>query len=186
MEKNKIIIIIMAIVILMLFGYIAYDKLSNKSIDESTETESEVVKNRTMTDVVGKYIANFEVPNDEQCPNLKLTLTLHDNGIFTYVHGSCVETGILGNYYLNGDEIVLTNWFHSNSGTDLGITKGTKILKIEKDGTIVDDNVKMNNYEEIKKANLTKTGDAPKFDISNRLAAAFFSENNHTILEPGI
>ena len=42
-----------------------------------------------------------------------ITLNLYDNGIFTYTYSQYVPYGTFWNYYIDGNNIVLTTWFNT-------------------------------------------------------------------------
>ena len=160
---------------------------ADKCIDENTNTEdTKVTKN---ADVIGTYTTKFEnLKGDGDVNSASITLTLHQNGVFTYVFNQYAPVGVLGNYTIEDDKIILTNWFNSDSGTGLHITKGIKTLTINSDGSITDNNIKNKSLvdNEITSANLVKGDSQSQFDLSNRLGTAFFTGTDHTISEPAM
>ena len=201
MEKEKnnggliALVIILFLLVLVLGGYIVYDKVLSKSEtpnnptqsqQENTSTTSSV---KTVSDVVGQYTAKFEnLKSDGDMNTASITLNLYENGVFTYVFSQYAPFGTLGNYTIDGDKIILTNWFNTNSGTGLDITKGTKTLTINSDGSIIDNSIKTKLLvdNEITTVTLTKSSNSTQFDLSNRLGTGLFTESNHTISEPAM
>ena len=115
-------------------------------------------------------------------------LTLYENGIFSYRFSQYAPIGTFGNYMIDGDKIILTNWFNTASDVSLTVTKGTKTLTINSDGSITDDNIKIKvlTDNEITTVKLIRTDDVKDFNLSNGLGAAFFDGSNHTVSEPAI
>lgn len=89
----------------------------------------------------------------------------------------------MGNYTINDNKITLTYWFNTGSDVDLKATKGEKTLIINSDNSITDNNFK---HSETKTAKLVKKSDLQNYELSNRLAAAFFTGENHEMSEPGM
>ena len=142
----------------------------NTSIEDTTETSK--------SNVVGTYTAKFEnLKGDGDMNTASITLNLYENGVFTYVFSQYAPIGVLGNYTIEDNKIILNNWFNSNSGTGLNITKGTKTLIINSDGSITDNSIKNKSLvdNEITTANLIKGDSQAQFDLGNRLSAACLS-----------
>ncbi len=194
-EKNKngvnLLLVFVTIILAILCVLFATDTISfktaDKCVDEDTNIEeTTIIKN---ANVIGTYTAKFEnLKGDGDVNSASISLTLHENGVFTYVFSQYAPVGVLGNYTIEDDKIILTNWFNSDSGTGLHITKGTKILTINSDGSITDNNIKNKSLvdNEITSANLVKGDGQSQFDLSNRLGTAFFTESDHTISEPAM
>ena len=196
-DKNGVIILLVILVIILavlcvLFATGTIDLKSdsennNQNTNDTTNT-TEVSKNN-ISSVVGMYSAKFEnLKDDENMSSASITLYLYENGVFTYVFNQFAPVGVLGNYTVEDDKIILTNWFNSNSGTDLSITKGSKTLTINSDGSITDSNIKNKSLVDnnITTANLIKGDSQSQFDLSNRLGTAFFTSEDHTISEPAM
>ena len=192
MEKNnKVLIIALLLLVIILGGYIAYDKLlSNNNKEEVKTPDNNVMINyRTISDVAGKYTVKYDNLKDTgDVKSATVTLSLYEDGIFTYVYSQYAPYGTIGSYYVENDKIILKNWFNSGSGTGLSVTKGTKTLTISDDGKISDNNINVKPLidSEITVITLAKDGELTQFDLSNRLGTAFFTESNHTISEPAM
>ena len=194
-DKSRInlLLIFITIILAVLCVLFATETISFKShSDTNTKstndnaTESEALKNN-FSSVAGTYSAKFEnLKGSGNETSASITLTLHENGIFTYVFNHYTPSGVLGNYTIEDNKIILTNWFNSYSSTDLQITKGTKTLTINSDGSITDSNIKNKALvdNEITSAKLIKGDSKSQFDLSNRLGAAFFTGSDRTISEP--
>lgn len=186
-------VIILCLLVLGMGGYIIYDKVLNDNenleqtpkILNTQKEETKITKN--INDIAGQYVVEYTNLKTEDGNNNKgtITLNLYDNGIFGYTYSQYAPYGTFGNYYIDGDTIVLTTWFNTTSGTDLIIAKGSKTLKINSDGTISDNNIKAKELidNEITEATLTKNDTNLNSENmpSNSLGAAFFTASNHTI-----
>ena len=194
-----IIIILIAFIVLLLTGVInlnTNDKVKNSQVDNIKAVENNNIQSsiKSVKDVVGRYkteYKNIEINGSEA--ELDILLTLYENGIFSYIYSFGPPSGTLGNYVVNNNKVILTYWYNTNSGSGLNITKGEKELIINEDGSITDSNIKNGMLKEILEENnisiieLEKTDDnVDKFDISNTLGAAYFTENNHSFADPVI
>ena len=185
-----IIVILAVLCVLFATGTISLksDSENNNQNTNDTTNTMETSKNN-INSIAGMYTAKFENlkgVGDEDTASI--TLYLYENGVFTYVFSHYAPTGVLGNYTIEDDKIILTNWFNSNSGTELNITKGNKTLTINSDGSITDNNLKNKPLVDnnITTANLIKSDSQSQFDLSNRLGTAFFTSTDHTISEPAM
>ena len=194
-EKNKngviVLLVVIIVILLALVVLLATGTVSFKSVDKCTDDKTNIEETQKInnSDVVGTYTAKFEnLKGEGDVNSASITLTLHENGVFTYVFNQYAPVGVLGNYTIEDDKIYLTNWFNSDSGTGLHITKGTKTLTINSDGSITDNNIKNKSLvdNEITTANLIKGDNQSQFDLSNRLGTAFFTGTDHTISEPAM
>jgi len=176
--------------LLVLYG-MGYLNFKTDSIKEPVNNNVNEEENKT-SNIAGMYNVTLNnLKNIEDKNNIStasITLNLYENGIFTYELRQNVPSGVLGNYTIKDNKITLIYWFNTDSGTTLRITKGTKILTIDSDGSIIDNNIKIENLinNNINTIKLTKSDNKPQFDLSNRLSAAFFNESYHTIEEPNI
>lgn len=180
-ERNKnvvnLLLVFITIILAILCVLFATDtisfKMSDKCADENTIIEGTLkIKN---SDIIGMYTAKFDnLKGDGDVNSASITLALYENGVFTYLFSQYAPVGVLGNYTIKDDKIILTNWFNSNSGTELSITKGTKTLTINSDGSITDNNIKNKPLidNEITTANLVKVSSQTQFDLGNRLSVA--------------
>ena len=185
------IIVILAILCILFatetISFKSHSDTNTKSTRDNA-TKSASLKNN-FSSVAGTYTAKFEnLKGDGDETSASITLTLHENGVFTYVFSQYTPSGVLGNYTIDDDKIILTNWFNSYSSTDLQITKGTKTLTINSDGSITDSNIKNKSLvnNDIISANLIKGYTKSQLYLSNRLGAAFFTGSDRTISEPAM
>ena len=200
-KKNStgvlILLVIFIILTVLLGGYIAYDKLLSKN--ETSENQSQNINtpakeeqkslSKNFSEITGIYTTKLENLKDSgEESTATVQLTLYENGIFSYRFSQYAPIGTFGNYMIDGDKIILTNWFNTASDVSLTVTKGTKTLTINSDGSITDDNIKIKvlTDNEITTVKLVRTDDVKDFDLSNRLATAFFDEVNHTIADPSL
>ena len=200
-KKNStgvlILLVIFIILTVLLGGYIAYDKLLSKN--ETSENQSQNINtpakeeqkslSKNFSEITGIYTTKLENLKDSgEESTATVQLTLYENGIFSYRFSQYAPIGTFGNYMIDGDKIILTNWFNTASDVSLTVTKGTKTLTINSDGSITDDNIKIKvlTDNEITTVKLIRTDDVKDFNLSNRLGAAFFDGSNHTVSEPAI
>ena len=200
-KKNStgvlILLLIFIILTVLLGGYIAYDKLLSKN--ETSENQSQNINtpakeeqkslSKNFSEITGIYTTKLENLKDSgEESTATVQLTLYENGIFSYRFSQYAPIGTFGNYMIDGDKIILTNWFNTASDVSLTVTKGTKTLTINSDGSITDDNIKIKvlTDNEITTVKLIRTDDVEDFNLSNRLGAAFFDGSNHTVSEPAI
>lgn len=196
-KKNStgvlILLVFFIVLTLLLGGYIAYDKLLSKNeTPENPNTnintpakEDQKSLSKNFSEITGIYTAEFNnLKSEGDKSTATMQLTLYENGIFSYRFSQYAPIGTFGNYIIDGDKIILTNWFNTGSDVSLTVTKGTKTLTINSDGSITDDNIKVST--EITTVKLIRTDDVKDFDLSNRLGAAFFDGSNRTVSEPAI
>ena len=81
-------------------------------------------------------------------------LYLFNNGTFKYEYCSIFAQGVIGNYIIKGNKIVLNKLFETGSDIGLTVTEGEAELNLNEDGTI---------------SNINKILDEPDFinDLSN-------------------
>ena len=170
-----IIIILLALCTLFATGKISLkDNTNNAQSNNNVEMQTE--DNVTTNNVTGEYtveVTNLKAQDENN--SATLTLSLYDNGIFTYTYSQYASYGTLGNYVIEGNKIVLTTWFNTDSGTGLRIAKGSKTLIISNDGTIIDNDIKVQTLVDnnISAVTLIKTNKEIKsYDINNQLNAA--------------
>lgn len=196
-EKNKkgvvVLLAVLVVILAVLCVLFAIGAINLKSVEmvDNNANENTATPAKTVSDVVGQYTAEFTdlKTEDENFNKASITLNLYDNGVFTYTFSQYAPYGTFGNYYVNGETIVLTTWFNTDSGTGLNIAKGSKTLTINSDGTISDNSIKAKGLtdNEITSAILKKNdNDISSFEPSDRLSVAFFNESNHTVSEPAM
>ena len=185
-EKNKFkgmnlfIMGVLIVTIIALVTYIVITLSKNKNMAENTEqigktTEVQQIQNatkteniRTMKDIAGTYKATSQ--------DRIIELVLYSNGLFEYTDYTYAAKGILGNYYLSEDNIVLENLFNTYSDTSVTSTSGTIKLIINKDGIITDNRYPVDEQKTIT-INLIKTEEqAKELNLSERLSDTL-SEN---------
>ena len=142
-KKNStgvlILLVIFIILNVLLGGYIAYDKLLSKN--ETSENQSQNINtpakeeqkslSKNFSEITGIYTTKLENLKDSgEESTATVQLTLYENGIFSYRFSQYAPIGTFGNYMIDGDKIILTNWFNTASDVSLTVTKGTKTLTI--------------------------------------------------------
>lgn len=187
-----IIVILAVLCVLFATGTISLtNNISNKTqqIESNTNAvqEEKKISSKKISEITGIYTTKFEnLKSEGDESTATMQLTLYENGIFSYRFNQYAPYGTFGNYIIDGDKIILTNWFNTASDVSLTVTKGTKTLTINSDGSITDDNIKIKvlTDNEITTAKLIRTDDVKDFDLSSRLGIAFFDESNRTVSEP--
>ena len=153
------IIILLILLILGLAGYICYDKFIAKSNDSKCSKDECNCANKanngaespsnnlntkyTYEDVAGVYSfeqKTGEVEDGNAVEDVIYSGELHlmVNGTYEYKDSISVggEGGKIGNYIIEGDSIILNNWFSSGTGSGLNISKvPNKLFDIKINGS---------------------------------------------------
>lgn len=163
MQENKgtrlniltflLIIVIIAIIIM---GYSIYKIYNDKEIDNSqaekidnqvsnfeqpkSDEENNVKEQQTSniysySNVQGLYKGSIK---DKDGVDRKYELYLSETGTFIYVNYVDSEKGIVGNYTIVDDKIILNYLFNKGNDAELTVTEGKKELKIGENYTITD------------------------------------------------
>lgn len=104
--------------------------------DEKNNTKEEKTNNDyTYSNIQGLYKANTK---DKDGENRKYELYLSETGTFIYVNYVDSETGIVGNYTIVDDQIILNYLFSKGNDAELTATEGKKVLKIGENNIITD------------------------------------------------
>lgn len=115
--------------------------VSNTKKDEKIAASASI----SYEDVKGLYV--YKDNKDEEFYYLEL----QEDGKFNYIFGSRVANGFIGNYTIEGNNIVLSQWF--STGTDIAISPagGTITVLLNDDGTITDKNnlLKLDNAKDV-------------------------------------
>lgn len=107
---------------------------------QTTSTQQEINKSYSIKDITGAYkFTKQEKVNGENI-DIECILYLYDNGTFGYSHMAMIEQGIMGNYIIEDNTIILNKLFRHGNDLSLGTTKGQLRLKINEDNTITDSN----------------------------------------------
>ena len=137
MEKNKglvVSVIVLLIAVLLLGGYIIYDKFFDNKSDNKVITEKIIKDNKSemkyeIANIKGYYTYE-NGKNTSESEYEKYELTLLDNGLFVYTLENVASNTIIGNYYIDGNNIIL-NYLY-----DSGIIGGPSLLTISGSRTI--------------------------------------------------
>ena len=108
---------------------------NNELIDDSNNKEKKIDFNSVSG--IYKYSKNVGEDNGIYCE-----LILYKNGMFKYECAEMFVVGVIGNYIIDGNEIVLNKLFETGSDISLTVTEGETRLIINEDGSI-------NNKKEI-------------------------------------
>lgn len=139
MNKNsKIVIVTLCTIIFMLCLFITYDKLLPKdnNINNQISTKDNNDTEKSIKDIIGKYEYAAERTSNE-APNSTYTLNLYENGIFKYTASKGGQVGIIGNYVVDNNQLKLNYIFLTGSDVSLNPLKGTSVLTINEDGSII-------------------------------------------------
>lgn len=133
------------------------NKKETKIVEEKSNT-----KIYTYNDVKGMYKATKEFKqNDGSKWTACYELVLYSDGTYAYDYSVDNAYGVMGNYMINGKEIILNKLF--SHGSDIGVTKnkGQIKLTINDDGSLTDknnllENNKLKNIKLKKKSSIGK------------------------------
>ena len=158
MKDNKFLFLFLGIIIGVVLVLCVL--LLTGSINENTSISDKIDKevtgsNYSLSNLAGYYeFLGSEIiapDGNKATPTYKLYLC--SNGIFRYTYyDCCASSGEIGNYYFDGNKIILNFMFNTSNGTDLFITRGSKELTIENNG-IINGLIKNNNVSFSKKSN---------------------------------
>lgn len=95
-------------------------------------------KSYSYKDIAGYYSAEDKVKVDSQSITVGYTLFLLENGTFRYQYVMNTSNSVIGNYTIVGNEIHLNYLFNGASDASLNATTGSKVLTINEDKTITD------------------------------------------------
>lgn len=132
--------------------------------------------------ITGMYSTIETLNIDGEEKNISFTLYLLEDGTFKYEYSAYAPVGVIGNYIIDDDIIILNYMFNTNSGTDLEVTEGTKKLIITDDKKIVDNDYKYkDDNKNIDSIKLSYKGVAnDNFNINNMLKSSSLSEKDNT------
>ena len=144
--NNNVVTVILVMLVLGLGGFLVYDKVIDKDVEKGSkeevkveQTKKEEVKEYTYKDLAGNYY--FET--DAKIASMpgamaRFWLVLDEKGTFNYQYSNGnAPSGLLGNYYIEDDKIILNYYFETNSGVGIFYKEGSKIIYIE-EGKIID------------------------------------------------
>ena len=144
---KNVIITILAILVLGLGGYLIYDKvLVEETKDTNVEEKVEEVKEEkiyTYEELAGNYYYEKDAEVEEM-PGLmdRFYLVLGKDGTFTYAHRRDTQSGVIGNYMIDGNVITLNYIGSTNNGAGIGeVLDKTHTLIINEDKSITDEKV---------------------------------------------
>ncbi|MDO4963099.1 MAG: hypothetical protein Q4E75_03275 [bacterium] len=159
-SKNRLVIIVVFLILIIfgLVGYIIYDKfMSNNdviNVNENNNEEQKIEQSRQYTyeDVAGVYYYETEmykpIEEEEFYLHNNYFLTLSDDGTFSLDVAVMSHGGLIGNYILKGNKVILNILFSTNNGAGFGFTED---MKQHIELTIKDDNTLLTNNSKIPK-----------------------------------
>lgn len=140
--KKNIFLGVLIVIIFGLCGYIFYDKSNpNNNKENQVENENNVTNNNvvyTYSDIKGLYETMLSLDIDGEKLDVYYSLYLWENGTFKYQYSAQAPFGVMGNYVIDGDKIILNYLFKTNSGASIEVTAGTKTLSINSDNSLID------------------------------------------------
>ena len=167
-----VLIIILVIAVIGLGGFIAYDKVINSKsevkeadVEEIEETKEEDKATYNYSTVKGVY--TFEGEQDANGDADRYTISLSENGLYHYEAYKYAEAGQIGNYTIVGDEIHLNQIFLHGSDAALSVESGTKVLKINSEEEIIDNNPEKLSDKEYSQISLKKDSTKEITDFNN-------------------
>lgn len=156
MENNKksnkgliVLVIFLIIIVIGLSGFIVYDKTNNKTDKKESTTKINVEKDNKVTTENTKYDissvkGNYVYNNGKDTSDAnyeKYELILLDNGLFVYTLSNVSNNTIIGNYYIDNNNVVLNYLYASGviGGPSLLTISGSRKLNINGD-SLIDNN----------------------------------------------
>lgn len=133
MRKNTgliVLVIILSIFVILLGGYIVYDKVLDVDSDviDNGNNDYNVFETYDFNSLEGYY---FETVNNAGLGGgLSFSLYLLKDGIFKLGLPDFVPHGYIGNYTINGDVLTLNYWFSYGSGVGWNLVSDTKNIRI--------------------------------------------------------
>ena len=164
-KGNAVIATILAIVVLLLAGYIVYDKVllqkenintqkeeNNTNIEETIgNNEKEIIYVEKNNDYTYDKMTGFYKYKDEESSYI---LYLWENGTFMYEYSNeFYPSGVMGNYTIVDDKILLNYMFTTGSDASIYVKKGSKTIIIKDSNTLLDESTDI----EQKRIELNKT-----------------------------
>ena len=131
--------IILLVIIAALCIYIFTSTDCKCKDNNSQQTTTQDIK-YTNKDIAGYYTAEDKINSDSETVTIGYHLYLFENGTFRYQYVMNTIQSTLGNYTIVGNEIHLNYLFNGGSDASLTATNGSKILTINEDKTITDNN----------------------------------------------
>ena len=133
---STIIVILLVLVALLATGRISFEEKTTNNTQTSEKTDNEETSTivNANNSYVGKYQYKDETAVDSEGNSnpLTFTLNLYDNGIFKYqLNDKYAPVGVIGNYTINNNELILNFLFNTGSSSDINVTQGIKKLTID-------------------------------------------------------
>lgn len=137
------------------------ENASEVSINEDAE---EIITKKTYSynDIKGWYTYEKILTEDDSY-GVFYHLYLSDNGTFSYTNCFIASRTMIGNYIIEGDNIILNKWFQMGSDVEMRTTTGKIVLKINSDGSISDTNKLIElgeKYQNVDLSNVTLKRDS--------------------------
>ena len=139
----------------------------------------------TVENLVGRYQYRDDTVVDSEGKSnpTDFTLNLYGNGIFRYVlNDQYAPVGVVGNYTINGNTLILNILFNTGSSTDIDITKGVKTFTVDQNYNINGVVRSKFNNGDIKVVLAKTTNEVDEFDLSNFLTIGVHTQDN--VVEP--
>ena len=206
MENNKnnkgliVLVIFLIVIIIGLSGFIVYDKTNNKTDKKESTTKINVEKDNKATTKNTKYdISNvkgiyvYNNGKDTSDANYeKYELILLDNGLFVYTLSNVSNNTIIGNYYIDNNNVVLNYLYASGviGGPSLLTISGSRKLNINGD-SLIDNNTSIGNEyiyfvsggeksTNVKNITLTKSNETPSY--TSETLSTYISSKDTSLL----
>lgn len=163
---KNIFMTVLIVLVLVLGGYIVYDKVISNNEEEKTveKEENKEVEKEEVTysykEIAGAYHGSVAV-EIEDWPEAKIgyTLYLWENGTFSYRWAMNAHGTIHGNYIIEDNKIVLNYLYETNTGTGIFPIEGDGVLEIINKDTIVD-NDDLHGKDVTEKIEMKRTTDS--------------------------
>ena len=145
-----------------------------KTNTEIEKNNSESIVNNTKKTYSYNEIKGVYKYSKELTADITATyeLELFENGTFDYHYLTEYDQGLVGNYIIVDDEIILNKFFSTGSGVGMYATVGTLKLKINSDGSLTDTNELLDVVSQykslLKEINLQKSSNKDDIEAFNK------------------
>lgn len=152
------------------------NSVANEEKTDSAEASSGNKDYITFKDVVGNYYA-VDDSNTSSDEPIKYSLYLTDAGTYFYEQAIVTEAGIVGNYIIDGNKIILNKLFYTNNSAEVTAASGTIELTFNQDGTITDSKGISEKTVVLKKDPTKETG----FDVKSYINRKIQESERYTL-----
>ena len=133
----------------------------------STNKTSNQSKLYSFSDVAGTYKGLFKDNSTIENSNKHYVLNLFENGTFLYENYIDIQSGIIGNYTIIDNTIILNYWFRTGNDASLSVISGQKKLNINENNSITDSQPENSNSSNLVLNRISSSEETEKDTIIN-------------------